>query len=128
VQTDPVTPEVRKGQGSTHLSKEEFTRRLQERFYDPLFAPLAGEIHKIAEAAWLVYDQYHKSPRTQPAGPGFADPSFELPVEWLRRGKISRRRSVSSATRAHLLECSSSVRPRAPTRPVRVRCPRPFAW
>lgn len=30
-------PEVRKGQGDVKLSREEFTRRLGERFYDPAF-------------------------------------------------------------------------------------------
>jgi multimeric flavodoxin WrbA len=33
--------------------------------------------------AWNAYDEYHKSPRTKKAGPGFADPEYELPVEWL---------------------------------------------
>src|SRR6185503_2814509 len=33
--------------------------------------------------AWDGYIQYRKSPRSRAAGPGFADPSFLLPVEWL---------------------------------------------
>jgi multimeric flavodoxin WrbA len=33
--------------------------------------------------AWRAYDEYHKSPRKRKAGPGFADPEFELPIEWL---------------------------------------------
>jgi multimeric flavodoxin WrbA len=82
--SEGASPEVRKGQGSTHLEKEEFARRLRQRFYDPVFEPLAPEIDRVVEAAWVAYDQYHKSPRTQPAGPGFADPDFALPVEWLQ--------------------------------------------
>ena len=78
-----MPPETRKGQGSTHLTKEEFSRRLRERFYDPLFEPLAADIGRITEAAWVVYDEYHKSPRKRRAGPEFADPEFELPIEWL---------------------------------------------
>ena len=110
--SNPITPEVRKGQGSTHLSKEEFIRRLRERFYDPLFEPLATELQKIAEVAWTVYDEYHKSPRKQTAGPGFADPTFELPVEWLEtRARIARaereQRDSRSASRV-LLICGSA--------------------
>jgi multimeric flavodoxin WrbA len=74
---------VRKGQGSTKLTKEEFKRRLKERFYDPAFDAVSAEIDRIADAAWVNYDEYHKSPRTRPAGPEFAHPEYELPVEWL---------------------------------------------
>jgi hypothetical protein len=41
------------------------------------------ELDKIVDTAWLTYEGYRKSPRTQKAGPGFANPKFELPVEWL---------------------------------------------
>ena len=76
-------PEVRKGQGEVKLSREEFAQRLSERFYDSAFDPVRGEIDRIIEVAWTNYDEYHKSPRKRKAGPGFADPEFELPVEWL---------------------------------------------
>jgi multimeric flavodoxin WrbA len=74
---------IRTGQGSTALSREEFTRRLKERFYDPSFDAIRAEIDRVVDVAWHNYDDYHKSPRTRKAGPEFADPEFELPVEWL---------------------------------------------
>jgi multimeric flavodoxin WrbA len=37
----------------------------------------------VVDVAWKVYDEYHKSPRRRAAGPGFANPEFELPIEWL---------------------------------------------
>ncbi|MDQ3169671.1 MAG: flavodoxin family protein, partial [Acidobacteriota bacterium] len=74
---------VRTGQGSVKLTREEFERRLRERFYDPAFDAVAAEIDAVVEVAWKNYHEYHKSPRTKPAGPGFVDPEFELPVEWL---------------------------------------------
>lgn len=74
---------VRTGMPSVQLDKREFKRRLLAKFYDPLFEPLQGEIDKIVDAAWTTYDDYHKSPRTRKAGKGFADPDFELPIEWL---------------------------------------------
>jgi multimeric flavodoxin WrbA len=75
--------QVRKGQGDVKLTREEFERRLRERFYDPAFRNVDRQISEIIEVAWRTYDEYHKSPRTRKAGPGFADPEFELPIEWL---------------------------------------------
>jgi multimeric flavodoxin WrbA len=74
---------VRKGQGDVKLSREEFERRMRERFYDPAFEAIEDAVARVVEVAWTVYDEYHKSPRTRKAGAGFADPDFELPVEWL---------------------------------------------
>src|SRR5262245_11295052 len=57
----PLVPIVRKGQGSVKLSREEFARRLGERFYDPVFDSVRDEIARITEVAWTTYDEYHKS-------------------------------------------------------------------
>ena len=74
---------VRTGMPSVQLGKREFKQRFLAKFYDPLFEPLKGELDKIVDAAWVTYDEYHKSPRTRKAGKGFADPDFDLPIEWL---------------------------------------------
>jgi multimeric flavodoxin WrbA len=76
-------PAVRRGQGDVKLSREEFERRLRERFYDPAFERVERQLADVIEVAWTAYDEYHKSPRTRRAGPGFADPDQQLPVEWL---------------------------------------------
>jgi multimeric flavodoxin WrbA len=102
-----VTPAVRKGQGDVKLSREEFAHRLGERFYDPAFDSVRGEIQRVIEVAWRNYSEYNKSPRTRKAGPGFADPEFELPVEWLEtRERISeaeRQQKDPTASRRILL-------------------------
>lgn len=77
------TPAVRKGQGDVKLTRAEFERRIGERFYDPAFDTVRDEIRRVMDVAWNGYDEYRKSPRTRTAGPEFADPEFELPVEWL---------------------------------------------
>ena len=77
------SPAIRTGQGDVKLTREEFGRRLGERFYDPVFDAVRQEIDRITDIAWTAYDEYHKSPRTRKAGPGFANPDFELPIEWL---------------------------------------------
>src|SRR5215813_9421609 len=74
---------VRTGMPSVQLDKAEFKRRFRERFYDPDFESLRDEIDKIAETAWSTYDEYHKSPRLTKAGPEFADPDYDISVEWL---------------------------------------------
>jgi multimeric flavodoxin WrbA len=85
---------VRKGQGDVKLTREEFERRLRERFYDPEFQAVEPQIADIVNVAWKAYDEYHKSPRKTKAGPGFANPDFELPIEWL-----DTRRKIQEAER-----------------------------
>ena len=106
------SPEVRKGQGDVKLSREEFARRLGERFYDPAFDSVRSEIERIIGIAWTTYDEYHKSPRKRKAGPGFADPEFELPIEWLEaRAAIldaERRHGDPSSPRRILLICGAA--------------------
>jgi multimeric flavodoxin WrbA len=85
-------PRVVTGQGSVALTKEEFRERFLRRFYDPAFERVRGELVRVLEVAWKAYQDDRKSPRTRPAGEGFADPSFELPLEWLET-----RRQVTEA-------------------------------
>jgi multimeric flavodoxin WrbA len=92
----PPLPEVRKGQGDVALTREEFARRLGERFHDPAFDAVRAEIDKVIEVAWDGYHAYRKSPRARKAGPGFADPEHELPLEWL-----AAREAVREAQRRH---------------------------
>jgi multimeric flavodoxin WrbA len=105
-------PNVRKGQGDTRLSQEEFVRRLRERFYDPLFDAVQPEIERVLEAAWKAYEQGFKSPRYRKAGPGFADPDFELGIEWLEtRERIQQAQSEyedSSRPARILLVCGAA--------------------
>src|SRR5687768_4907396 len=103
---------VVKGMPGVELSKEEFRRRYLERFYDPLFEGLEPEIEKLIDKAWEVYHDYHKSPRTQKAGPEFQNPDFDLAVEWLETRKQiqlaeKRQRDPNSPSRILLVNGSS---------------------
>lgn len=105
-------PKVRTGTPSAQLSREEFSKRARERFYDPSFTAVTAEIDSIIEVAWKNYSEYHKSPRTRRAGPGFSDPDFSLPVEWLEtRNAIQqaekRQKSPRSNPRILLINGSS---------------------
>src|SRR5688572_15991208 len=105
--------DVRKGQGDVKLTREEFERRLRERFYDPEFQRVEGQIASVIDVAWTVYDEYHKSPRTRKAGPGFADPEFELPIEWLdtrERIRQAQREQSDPAARSRILLICGAAR------------------
>jgi multimeric flavodoxin WrbA len=101
----PDRPTVRKGQGSTKLTRDEFRARWHERFYDPEFETAPEALERLVEIAWRAYDEYRKSPRTQKAGREFANPDAELPIEWL-------------GTRQRVLE--AAARHAEPNRPSRV--------
>jgi multimeric flavodoxin WrbA len=105
--------EIRKGQGDVKLTRDEFARRLRERFYDPAFESLSAEIDHLVDVAWTAYDEYHKSPRKRKAGPGFADPEYELPVEWLEAREAvlgAERRNRDPAARSRILLICGAAR------------------
>ena len=95
------------------LTREEFARRFHARFADPAFAGVRRELAAILEIAWNGYEESRKSPRTHRAGAGFADPGFELPVEWLAtRAAIRRaeRRQRSRQGPSRILVINGSTR------------------
>jgi multimeric flavodoxin WrbA len=77
-------PQVRSGMPSPELDEQTFKRRFLDQFKDAAFDPLAAELERIAEAAWDGYSHSRKSARTARAGTEFADPTFELSVDWLQ--------------------------------------------
>jgi multimeric flavodoxin WrbA len=74
---------VRKEMPGVELSRDEFRKRYCERFSDPVFAPLRAEIDRVLDAAWDAYSNSRKAPHTRHAGSGFADPDYELSVDWI---------------------------------------------
>jgi multimeric flavodoxin WrbA len=80
---DPSLPVIRKGQGADTLPHDEFVRRAREKFYDPAFDSKQAEVDALIEVEWQDYSASRKSPRTRKAGPGFADPDYDLSIEWL---------------------------------------------
>jgi len=90
------SPEVRKGMPPVELSREEFERRFKSSFVDPVFDPLEKELQAITDAAWDAYADSRKAPHTRKAGPGFADPDYDLSVDWLEA-----RDAIAEAQRRH---------------------------
>jgi len=75
-------PEVRKGQAPPMLERQEFHLQFMRAFQDPAFGPVQDALARVEEIAWTNYHDEHKSPVTQEAGDGFADPGYDLSVEW----------------------------------------------
>src|ERR1700716_2988939 len=88
--------EVRKGMPAVKLSREEFEKRYRSRFADPVFQPLQRELDAIVGAAWEGYSNSRKAPVTRKAGPGFADPDYDISVDWL-----AARDAILAAQRRH---------------------------
>ena len=104
---------VRTGMPSVTLDKAEFARRVRRRFYDPAFKSVEQEIERIIEVAWDGYNDSRKSPRTKPAGKGYADPTYELSVEWSEASKAikqAERQQKSKSAKSRILLINGSAR------------------
>src|SRR5947208_145548 len=88
--------DVRKGMPSSRLSRDEFARRVRSRFADPAFDSLGAQIDDLIEAAWDGYSHGRKSPRTRKAGAAFADPNYDLALDWLKASE-----AIKDAQRSH---------------------------
>ncbi|WP_145647950.1 flavodoxin family protein [Pseudoduganella lurida] len=78
-----AVPPARKGQAPEKLARIEFHKKFTASFYDPRFDPLRGEIAKLEDVAWQNYQDSRKAPVTVKAGPGFADPDYDMSTEWM---------------------------------------------
>ena len=73
----------RKGQYPGKLSRDAFRAHFEKSFVDPLFAPEGEAIARLEAIAWNAYCQGRKAPITRKAGAGFADPNYDLAVDWI---------------------------------------------
>ena len=104
--------QVRKGQAPAVLSRSVFHERFMQSFMDPAFRAEDAAISRVEEVAWDAYQQGRKSPVTHKAGPGYADPEYELSTEWLEtRGRVEKAQAAwqlpETASRV-LLICGSA--------------------
>jgi multimeric flavodoxin WrbA len=72
----------RTGQAPKPLGRNEFHLKFQQSFVDPAFHEVKEALSQVEQVAWVNYDEGHKSPITEKAGADFADPDYELSVEW----------------------------------------------
>jgi multimeric flavodoxin WrbA len=74
---------IRTGQAPAPLTRAQFHERFQVRFYDPAFASESDAIARLEAIAWDAMQEGRKAPITKAAGRGFADPTYEVSVQWL---------------------------------------------
>jgi len=73
---------VRKGQAPAMLARDAFHERFVQSFFDPAYRAEDAAIARLEAIAWDAYRQGRKAPVTHKAGPGFADPDYDLSDEW----------------------------------------------
>ena len=103
----------RKGMPSPRLGEAEFKSRYLQQFADPAFRAVEDDVERIAAIAWEAYAGSRKSPVTAKAGTGFADPQYDLSVDWLAaRDAIqdAQRRNADRAERPRILLVNGSAR------------------
>jgi multimeric flavodoxin WrbA len=100
-------------QPSTEISREEFEKRFRARFADPAFDAVKDELNAIVDIAYDNYNNHHKAPRTRAAGEGFADPAYELSLDWLTAREAilaAEQRQKDASTPSRVLLISASAR------------------
>jgi multimeric flavodoxin WrbA len=105
--------DVRKEMPGVKLSREQFAERMRAHFHDPAFQPLAADIGRIVEVAWDGYDNSRKAPITRKAGTGYADPDYDLSVEWIeasRRIHEAERRQKDPSSPSRILLINGAAR------------------
>ncbi|RZT31365.1 flavodoxin family protein [Cupriavidus agavae] len=93
---NPAAHDIRKGQVTGKRSRELFRERFRARFFDPAFRAEDAAIDRLEQIAWDAYADSRKAPVTARAGPGAADPGYEVAVEWLQA-----RDAIAEAQRGH---------------------------
>jgi len=104
---------IRREMPDVALTREQFLERIRAHFYDPAFGSLAADVDRVVEVAWQAYDGGRKAPRTQKAGPGYADPDYGLSVEWIeasRRIKEAERRQKDPSSPSRILLINGAAR------------------
>jgi multimeric flavodoxin WrbA len=106
-----MTTKIRKGQAPGPLERAEFGVRFRASFVDPAFRAEDGAIGRLEAIAWDAYQEGRKAPITRKAGPGYADPGYDLSLEWIEaKERLERAQRVwadpKTKTRA-LVVCGS---------------------
>jgi len=109
----PHTSRTPHRSGAPQAGPHRLPRALPGRFPGPRFVAEAPQALEQLEAiAWRNYDDSRKAPRTRKAGSGYADPDYDLSVDWLdakARIDAARERWTDAAAPSRaLLVCGSA--------------------
>jgi multimeric flavodoxin WrbA len=104
---------IRKGQAPATLTRSAFHDRFMTSFFDPAFQAEEEAIARIEDIAWDAYKDGRKSPQTRKAGKAFADPDYDMSVEWLEtRDKLKKAQAAwgKASTKSRVLLICGSAR------------------
>ncbi len=104
---------TRTGQAPAALTRAQFHERFNVRFYDPAFEGERDAIARLEDIAWDAMQEGRKAPITKAAGRAFADPSYQVSVQWLdtrQRLKAAQKRWSDSASPSRVLLICGSAR------------------
>ena len=77
----------RTGQAPPPLGRDEFHLEFRRSFADPSFNQVKEALAQVEQIAWTNYIEGHKAPLKEKAGPTFADPDYDMSVEWKASSK-----------------------------------------
>jgi multimeric flavodoxin WrbA len=106
-------PMPRKGQFEGMLEREQFRQRFLAGYGHPSYDAVADAMAQVEQVAWDNYINSRKPAKTVKAGPGFADPDYDLSVEWLETSKRlqeAEKRQKDPATPSRILVVCGSDR------------------
>lgn len=104
---------IHTGQASAPLTRTQFHERFNVHFYDPAFEPEREAIARLEAIAWEALQAGRKAPVTKLAGRGFADPSYQVSVQWLdtrKRLQAAQKRWSDGASPSRVLLVCGSAR------------------
>ena len=105
--------EIRKGQAPGQLDRPQFSLRFRASFEDPAFRVEDIAIARLEDVAWQAYAEGRKSPITRKAGPGYADPDYDLSVDWIaakERIEAAQKRWADASTPSRVLVICGAAR------------------
>ncbi|UIF90760.1 flavodoxin family protein [Cupriavidus sp. UYPR2.512] len=110
----PGNPEdVRKGQVTSPLPRDTFRQRFLARFTDPAYRQEDAALDRLERIAWDAYQAGRKAPLSHQAGPGYADPDYDLSDEWRAASEAVRaaqQRQADPATPSRVLLVCAAAR------------------
>ena len=108
-----MTPRIRKGQAPETLQRAVFHERFMQPYQDPAFTAEWEALKRIELIAWEAYEEGRKAPVTRKAGAGYADPDYDLSVDWIEakaRIDAAQARWSNPDTRSRVLLVNGSPR------------------
>ena len=79
--------DIRKGQAPATMERAPFSTRFRAAFTDPAYRGEDAALQRLEDIAWSAYTDGRKAPLRHMAGPGYADPNYELSDEWVATKK-----------------------------------------